>query len=125
MPAKRIPGGFEHTFDARGLFDRDYLYFYASQLTEARSDAETRLIWEPLELEPGMETLDLACGHGRTANRLAARGCQATGLDTAALFLAHARLDAAARNVSYIEADMRALPWVERAARSRLVVGCR
>jgi cyclopropane fatty-acyl-phospholipid synthase-like methyltransferase len=33
----------------------------------------TELIWRLLELEPGMEVLDLACGHGRIANVLAAR----------------------------------------------------
>jgi cyclopropane fatty-acyl-phospholipid synthase-like methyltransferase len=33
-----------------------------------------------LELEPGMELLDLACGYGRITNRFAKRGCRVTGL---------------------------------------------
>jgi SAM-dependent methyltransferase len=99
-------------FDADGVFDEDYLRFYGEQLEE-RSDAEADLIWRLLELEPGMEVLDLACGHGRIAGRLAARGCRLTGLDSTPLFLERARADAAARGVSvtYVEGDMRSLPW--------------
>jgi 2-polyprenyl-3-methyl-5-hydroxy-6-metoxy-1,4-benzoquinol methylase len=41
-----------------------------------------------------MEVLDLACGHGRIANRLTQRG-----LDATPLFLEQARRDAAARGV--------------------------
>jgi 2-polyprenyl-3-methyl-5-hydroxy-6-metoxy-1,4-benzoquinol methylase len=67
--------------DAQGLFDQDYLYFYGELLGDERSDADTELLWRLLELRPGMEVLDLACGHGRIANRLAARGCRVTGLD--------------------------------------------
>jgi len=106
----------EAAFDAEALFDEDYLYFYEELLSDARSDAETELIWRLLGLEPGMQVLDLACGHGRIANRLAARGCQVTGLDATRLFLEHARRDAAGRGVSvnYIGGDMRALPWTQR-----------
>jgi SAM-dependent methyltransferase len=82
-------------FDAEGLFGDDYLYFFAGHLEE-RGDAETDLIWRLLELQPGMEVLDLACGHGRIANRLAGRDCRVTGLDSTELFLDHARRDAAA-----------------------------
>ncbi|KPM54288.1 SAM-dependent methyltransferase [Frankia sp. CcI49] len=111
-----MPGDSASTFDARKVFDRDYLHFYAPRLTDRRSDAEAQLIWELLGLEPGMETLDLACGQGRIANRLAARGCRVTGLDTVPLFLEDARRDAVARDVAvdYVEGDMRMLPWVER-----------
>ena len=107
-------------FDAAGLFDEDYLYFYRRMLTDERSDAEVELLWRLLALEPGMEVLDLACGHGRIANRLAARGCRVTGLDATPLFLDEARRDAAARGlalgtqVDYVEGDMRSLPWSER-----------
>ena len=40
--------------------------------------------------------LDLACGHGKLAGRLAARGCRVTGLDSSAVSLDRARADAAA-----------------------------
>ncbi len=63
-----------------------------------------------------MEVLDLACGHGRIANRLAERGARVTGLDRTLLFLDVARRDAAERGVEveYVEGDMRELPWEER-----------
>lgn len=102
----------EPVFDVEGMFDEDYLHFFTESL-DARADAEADLIWRLLEVEPGMEVLDLACGHGRIANALAARGCRVTGLDATPLFLDRARQDAAARGVavSYVEGDMRNLPW--------------
>ena len=105
----------EPTFDVEGMFDQDYLYFYAAPLA-ARGDAEAELIWRLLQVEPGMEVLDLACGHGRIANALAARGCRVTGLDATPLFLDRARHDAAAREVAvaYVGGDMRELPWTGR-----------
>lgn len=101
--------------DAGEVFDEDYLYFYEPQLSEA-SDAQVDVIWRLLELEPGMEVLDLASGHGRIANRLAERGARVTGLDATPLFLRRARLDAAARgvDVEYVDGDMRELPWEGR-----------
>ncbi|WP_236788863.1 class I SAM-dependent methyltransferase [Amycolatopsis sp. GM8] len=103
-------------FDMADLFGEDYLYFYADRTGDERSDADTELIWRLLELEPGMEVLDLACGHGRIANRLAARGCHVTGLDATPLFLQRARGDAEAWGVSvdYHHGDVRDLPWASR-----------
>jgi SAM-dependent methyltransferase len=98
------------------LFDEDYLYFYEDFLGDEQSDTETDLIWRLLDLEPGMEVLDLACGHGRIANRLAERGARVTGLDATPLFLERARADAERRGVEvdYVEGDMRELPWESR-----------
>jgi SAM-dependent methyltransferase len=97
-------------------FDEDYLYFYEELLTPERTAAEVELVWKLLELEPGLELLDLACGHGRIANPLAERGVRVTGLDATPLFLDLARRDAAERGVEveYVEGDMRSLPWTER-----------
>jgi SAM-dependent methyltransferase len=74
------------------------------------------VIWKILDLGPGMEVLDLACGNGRIANALAARGCLVTGLDTAPAFLEQARQVASAEELTatYHLGDMRALPWTER-----------
>ena len=106
----------EPRFDVDDVFDEDYLYFYAEFLDDERSDREVELLWRLLELEPGTEVLDLACGHGRISNRLAARGARVTGLDRSRSFLDLARRDADDRGVEveYVEGDMRSLPWTER-----------
>jgi SAM-dependent methyltransferase len=95
------------------VFDEDYLYFYETFLTDERSEQEAELVWELLGLSAGAGVLDLACGHGRIANRLAERGARVTGLDATPLFLERARADAAARGVEveYVEGDMREVPW--------------
>jgi SAM-dependent methyltransferase len=100
------------------VFGEDYLYFYDDLLTDELSDGQAELIWSILRLEPGDEVLDVPCGHGRIANRLAQRGARVTGVDADAVFLERARRDAAGRgvDVEYIEADMRELPWDERFA---------
>nr|BBH94231.1 hypothetical protein KTA_24300 [Thermogemmatispora argillosa] len=69
-------------FDVEGTFAPcDYRYFYDPVLTEKRSEREVGQIWQLLGLQPGMTVLDVACGYGRIANRLAARGCLVSGLD--------------------------------------------
>jgi SAM-dependent methyltransferase len=102
--------------DREEVFDEDYLYFYGPVLHDEQSDAEAELVWELLGLEEGSSVLDLACGHGRIANRLAARGARVTGLDATPMFLELAREHAAALGVEveYVEGDMRDLPWRER-----------
>ncbi len=99
-------------FDFEEIFDEDYLHFFAPDLAAA-SDAESQLIWRLLELEPGDAVLDLACGHGRIANPLAAAGARVSGLDATSRFIERGRPDAAARGlaVEYVEGDMRTLPW--------------
>ena len=105
-------------------FDEDYLYLYEELLTPERTAAEVELVWKLLELELGLELLDLACGHGRIANPLAGRGVRVTGLDATPLFLDVARRDAAERgvDVEYLEGDMRELPWEDRFDRVALLV---
>lgn len=95
------------------LFDEDYLHFYEQRTSEEASEAETELIWQLLDLTPGTRVLDLACGHGRIANRLARRGARVTGLDATPLFLDRARRHAAELGVevTYVEGDVRSLPW--------------
>jgi 2-polyprenyl-3-methyl-5-hydroxy-6-metoxy-1,4-benzoquinol methylase len=97
------------------LFGDDYLYFFADELNR-KSEADTDQIWHLLELKPQMHVLDLGCGHGRIANRLARLGCRVTGLDPSLPFLRRAREEAAALGVQvdYVRADMRDLPWTGR-----------
>jgi SAM-dependent methyltransferase len=105
-----------NTFDGNSVFEDDYLYFYETLLTPERTQHEVDLICRLLDLQPGMTILDLACGHGRIANQLAARGYNVTGLDSTAFFLEKARLGAASDgvNVEYIQGDMRSLPFCDR-----------
>jgi len=94
-------------------FGEDYLYFYEAALDDERSDAEAEVVWRVLGLEADREVLDLACGHGRIANRLAGRGARVIGVDADGFFLETTRRDAAARGVGveYIQGDMRDLAW--------------
>jgi SAM-dependent methyltransferase len=125
-----IVTGVNDLFDANAMYDDDYLHFFAapagvSELAKhgpvlagaaSWNDAVASLLWRLLDLRAGMSVLDLACGHGALANRLAALGCRVTGLDSSAVFLDRARADAAAAGVSveYIIGDMRQLPWSGR-----------
>src|SRR5258708_5064550 len=117
-------------FDAAAMYDEDYLHFFAAPrgLSElavhgpavpgagSSGEAVAELTWRLLDLRPAMSVLDLACGHGELANRLAARDCRVTGLDSSAVFLDRARADAAAAGVSveYVTGDMRQIPWTGR-----------
>ena len=82
-------------FDFDEVFDDDYLYFYETLLTAEKSDADAELIWQLGRVAVGDRVLDLACGHGRIANRLAARGASVTGYDLTPRFLEEARAEAA------------------------------
>jgi len=87
-------------FDAAAMYDKDYLYFFAASggLSEFAvhgpvvpgvdlpGEAAAGLAWRLLDLRAGLSVLDLACGHGKLANGLAARGCRVTGLDSSAVF---------------------------------------
>ncbi len=100
----------DELFDLDSIFEvEDYLYFYAPSLTDERSDREVAGIITLLEMQPPLNVLDLACGFGRHANRLAALGFTVTGVDTSAGFLALARAPGAA--VRYLQADMRSITF--------------
>jgi len=100
-------------FDTGQVFDDDYLYFYGIFLTEERTETEVELIRTLLELQPGQRVLDLACGHGRIANVLARAGFRVVGLDESERFLelARARTPEDAEEMTYVQGDMRSLPW--------------
>ena len=105
-----------NTFDSNSVFEEDYLYFYETLLTPERTQHEVELICRLLDLQTGMTILDLACGHGRIANQLAACGYNVTGLDSTAFFLEKARQAAASDGVKveYLQGDMRSLPFCDR-----------
>lgn len=103
-------------FDLASVFEvGDYLYFYSDSLTDERSDREVASLVKLLDLRPPMKILDLACGFGRHANRLAALGYSVTGIDQSADFLNLARKHASdmSVNVNFLQADMRKIEFVE------------
>jgi ubiquinone/menaquinone biosynthesis C-methylase UbiE len=89
------------------------LYFYQDGLTEERTQKEVDLLVRELKLGKPMTILDLACGHGRHANRLAALGHNVTGVDITKGFLKIAKRDAKAKGVrvKYIHHDMRKIKF--------------
>lgn len=97
-------------FNYKAVFNPDdYLYFYGESLTEERTEKEVEGLVSLLRLDKPLKILDLACGHGRHANRLAKRGHNVTGIDIMSGFLEIAREDAKKLKVSakYIRKDMR------------------
>ncbi len=102
-------------FDFDDVFDDDYLYFYDPILTEERSDTEADRICRLAPVSAGDRVLDLACGHGRIANRLSSRGAAVTGYDLTPAFLDVARADADRQglSVNYVQGDIRALAFSE------------
>jgi len=101
-------------FNLEQVFDvDDYLYFYSEMLTDERSEAEVAYLVKLLELNQPLDILDMACGFGRHANRLAALGHRLTGIDLMEGFINLAREDAAQRGlqVNFQQGDMRQIQF--------------
>jgi SAM-dependent methyltransferase len=73
------------------LFDDDYLHFYDEIIGDERSDADAAVVARLLALDAGMRVLDVPCGEGRIAGRLAALGCDVVGVDNNERFVDLAR----------------------------------
>lgn len=104
------------TFEMDDLFDPEvYLPTVTEQLGPERAAADVEFLATHLDLSAGDRALDVPCGHGRHANRLAERGYEVAGLDRSEAFLDRARADARERGVEdaveYVRGDMRDLPW--------------
>ena len=95
------------------FFDDDYLRIYEPMLTEERTRAEVEFIERELAVEAGGRVLDLACGIGRHAVAMAARGYRVTGFDFNERYLDLGRQTAARAGVTvnWRQGDMRALPF--------------
>ncbi len=94
-------------------FDERYLDVFSASFTDEHSQAEAHAVARFLDLPSGASVLDLACGQGRHAIALARMGHTLTGLDLSPLLLARAAVVAAANGVAvtWVEGDMRDLPW--------------
>jgi SAM-dependent methyltransferase len=102
----------EFNYDAVFEVD-DHMYFYSDSLTDDRSDLEVAGLVRTAGLDNPLRILDVPCGFGRHANRLAAFGHRVTGVDLYPGFLDLARQDAMARGVQvdYRQGDMRHLDF--------------
>jgi len=97
------------------FFDEDYLKIYRPQLTDERTQTETEFIAGALDLPHGAAVLDLACGLGRHAIRMAKLGYQVTGVDFNPRYLETAAVAAeqAGVKVRWMVGDMRSLHMEE------------
>ena len=117
----------------KALFERDYYdYFYQGGPRSPRShedvgrqaDQQVEFIVQALELPEAARVLDLCCGWGRHAVRLAQRGYRVAGLDLSAyhLRLAKAAARRAGVEVEWLHRDMREIPG--RAGRFDAIINC-
>jgi 2-polyprenyl-3-methyl-5-hydroxy-6-metoxy-1,4-benzoquinol methylase len=97
-----------------GFFEGEWLDQLALGTPESNDD-QVEFLVEHLPLDAGARVLDLACGRGRIAIRLAQRGCRVTGIDLSPRSLELARADAEAAGVELelVHRDMRELDAVE------------
>jgi SAM-dependent methyltransferase len=97
-------------FELETVFEvEDYLLTYGDDLTDERTEAEVASLVKSIELDSPQKILDLACGFGRHANRLAALGHTVIGIDYMPGFLKIAQEKAAEMGVKvdYHQGDMR------------------
>ncbi len=92
----------------REAFRRGYLDVYRHR-DESAATREAEFVTRVLGLAAGDLVLDAACGAGRHARALAARGARVVGADLSADLLADAV--ERSRDVRYVLADVRVLPF--------------
>lgn len=110
--SNELVSGFVFDYDA--VFNPEYyLYFYEDRLAEDKTDQEIKFLKEVLKLGLGMNILDLACGHGRHANKLSELGYSVLGIDINEDFLEIARDYTKQKGlaVQYIRQDMREISY--------------
>lgn len=91
-------------------FFREEIFTPGSAEAEAAAPSEVAFLWRALRLKKGSRVLDVACGTGRHALRLARRGASVLGVDATPSYLRAAKRAAAGRpNVRFVRGDMRRL----------------
>jgi len=98
------------------FFDDEYLRIYLHEFTPERTEQEVDFIETALAPAPGDAVLDLGCGSGRHAIRMAKRGYRVTGVDFNPRYLELAAAEArrAGVTVEWAARDMRALDFAGR-----------
>ena len=100
------PNWFETFFEGLAL------EMWRQAMSAEQTAREADFLATQLQLQPGMNLLDVPCGNGRLANELARRGARMTGLDISAGFLEEAR--GRDPGTEWVQGDMRDLPWISR-----------
>jgi SAM-dependent methyltransferase len=97
------------------FFNDDYLRT-TEKITNEQIAREVDFIEESLSIERGGAVLDLACGTGRHAVELGARGYEVVGFDLSLPMLARAGDDAQDRGVklNFVQGDMRDMAFDEQ-----------
>jgi SAM-dependent methyltransferase len=92
-------------------FFRREIFTPGSPEAVAAATDEVKFLWKVLKLRKGSRVLDIPCGTGRHALRLARRGASVLGVDASEAYLREARR-AAKRipNVRFVRGDMRRIP---------------
>jgi SAM-dependent methyltransferase len=100
------PNWFETFFEGLALD------VWRGAVTPAQTGREANFLKDRLQLQCGMNALDVPCGNGRHAIELARHGIRMTGVDISSGFLAEARENA--HEIEWVQSDMRNLPWEHR-----------
>ncbi len=98
------------------LFDKKYLNTYIDSTALKSTDKQVDFLLKKLHLKKNAKILDLACGHGRHAIKLAKQGYSVTGLDFSKHFIKLAKEEAKKQDakVSFICDDMRKFSFVNK-----------
>ncbi len=95
------------------VFEGQYDRFTFHRFTPEMNHKEAEFIRTVLQLRPGEEVLDLACGFGRHAIPIARRGMKVTGVDVTPRYIEMARGRAGELPVEFVVGDLRELDYEE------------
>lgn len=96
----------------RPFFDEQYVSLLSIQMPEEVTRRQVDFLVRTLRLPEGASILDVGCGFGRHAGALAQRGYRVTAVDLSPAMIAEARRRwNGMPNLTFQEADMRALPF--------------
>ncbi len=99
------------TADWTKSFFRGEIFTPGSLEAEGAAAEETRFLWKVLGLNKGSRVLDIPCGTGRHALRLARRGASVLGVDITEEYLREARRKGrGVPNARFVRGDMRRIP---------------
>ncbi|MEO1224173.1 MAG: class I SAM-dependent methyltransferase [Pseudomonadota bacterium] len=92
------------------FFSGPFADLWRQAMSDENSNRETAFLIDWLDAPAGSTLLDVPCGHGRHAARLARAGYALTGIDLSEPLLDAARRETAGLPVTLVQADMRQIP---------------